>query len=157
MRFNPLNEEEAAKQSSGLFDPGLYDYEIAEAAETTSNSGNDMIKLTVLVFDRNGDHKRIWFYLVNTQKSQWKIREFARSCGLLDSYNNGSLSETECVGCTGQCELGIEPAQGQWPAKNVISSWLPKKTARGTGYTGRSAPQPASAQRASGLDDEIPF
>src|SRR5690348_15577007 len=101
MRFKPISEEEATKQATGLWEDGIYDYEVKEAEEKISNNGNEMTALQVQVFDKNGDSKILYDYLVNTEKTQFKIRQFAASCGLLDAYKTGTLMESEMIGRTG--------------------------------------------------------
>jgi len=154
MRFKPVTAEDAAKQESGLWVDGVYDYEVVEAEEKISNSGNEMTELKVRVLDQSGDYKMLYEYLVNTEKAQFKIRQFAASCGLLDAYETGSLMEGEMIGRTGQCEVGTQAAQGTYPAKNRVTRWMPKEGKPAM------ASRPANARAkspAGNIDDEIPF
>lgn len=155
MRIKPLSEEEAAAQSADLWPNGTYDYEVREATEKESASGNEMVELEVWIYDQAGGRRLVFDYLVSTEKAAWKIRHFAASCGLLEQYNSGNLMANEMVGRTGKCQVGTQPAKDQYPAKNIIRE-----------YTKAEQKNPAQAHRpamarskvpAGDIDDEIPF
>jgi hypothetical protein len=154
MRFTPVSEEEANAQSSGVWPNGDYDFEIKDATEKESAAGNEMTELEVWLYDNDGKRKMVFDYLVATEKSAWKIRHFAASCGLLPQYERGSLSANEMVGRTGKCTIATQPAKDGYPAKNVIRVYL--KAAGG------SAARPVASRArtpapAGDIDDEIPF
>ena len=153
MRFKPISEAEATKQASGLWEDGIYDYEVKEAEERTSNAGNEMTALQVQVFDKHGESKILYDYLVNTEKAQFKIRQFAASCGLLDAYQTGTLMESEMIGRTGVCEVGTQPARDGYPAKNVIRTWFPRQQEKAA----PARPNARAKSPAGDIDDEIPF
>jgi hypothetical protein len=154
MRFNPLSEEEANAQASGVWEDGEYDYEVIEAEEKQSNAGNDMFALELSIFNANGSRKKVFDYLVISDKAAWKLRHFSTSCGLLAQYQRGSLMANEMIGRTGRCTIGTQAAKDSYPAKNVVRD-----------YIGSAAPAQRSAQQrqrqpvpaGSDLDDEIPF
>lgn len=150
MRFTPITEEQAKAQESGVWPDDLYDYEVAECTEETSRNGNEMLHLKVWIFDKSGKRKMLHDYLVSS--AAWKIRQFAASSGLLDAFETGNLMEGEIVGRTGVCEVGIEPANGQWPEKNKIKTWCPKEPRKASAPVDRRTKHPAGA-----IDDEIPF
>ena len=150
MKVNPISEQEADAQSSGLWPDGEYDYEIREASEETSAAGNSMIKLEVYIFDRDANRRMVFDYLVNSDGAAWKIRKFAASCGLLPQYEKGDLMANEIVGRTGRCKVGTQAARGEYPAKNVIRDFI--KAA------GVSIPVQRREKVVAGeIDDEIPF
>jgi hypothetical protein len=156
MRFNPLSQEEAEAQSSNLWEDGIYDYEVREATEKTSNSGNEMIELETWIFDKDGKRKLLFAYLVSSEKAAWKVREFASSCGLLEAYDTGTLMASEIVGRTGVCEVGTQPARDGYQAKNVIRTWCHREKSK----PAPSPARPANARTkslADDLDDVVPF
>lgn len=152
MRFNPISEEEANAQASGVWENGDYDYEVTEAEEKESNAGNDMFALEIAIVDASGARKKVFDYLVISDKAAWKLRHFAASCALLPQYERGSLMANEMIGRTGRCTIGTQKEQNGYPAKNVVRDYV-------------AAPQRASATSvrrpvpAGGgdLDDEVPF
>jgi hypothetical protein len=89
----------------------------------------------------------------------WKIKQFAASAGLLERYDSGEIEAYEMVGKTGRLKLKIESSP-EYGDQNKVAFYIAAKSA-GTGYTGRSAPQPlhipASKGEGKALDDEIPF
>lgn len=155
MRFTPVSEQEADSQSANLFPNGDYDFEVREATEKESASGNEMTELEVWIFDSSGTRKLLFDYLVVTEKSAWKIRHFAASCGLLPQYERGSLSANEMVGRTGKCTVATQPAKDGYPAKNVIRDYL-KAAGAPVSRPTQSRPK-AMATAGDDLNDEIPF
>ena len=153
MRFTPISEEAAASQSAGLWEAGEYDFEIREATEKESKSGNEMVELEVWIYDTSGGRRLVFDYLVATEKSSWKIRHFAASCGLLAQYEKGTLMASEMVGRTGKCEVGVQPAKDGYQAKNVIRGYV-----RSSEKQAQSRPVQSRVKSPAGdIDDEIPF
>lgn len=147
MRFTPKTEQEIAQ--AGLLIPGAYDYEVADADETQSKAGNDMVAMKVRVYDGDGNARTVLDWLVDTDGSAYKIRNFAESAGMLAQYEKGELPASAMVGCTGRCKVIIKKDKtGEYPDKNAIADYL--KPTNGTAPVAR-APVPAE------LDDEIPF
>lgn len=141
-----------------MFEPfpaGDYDYTVDAAEDATSKAGNEMIRLTLHVYNAEG-HKRVLFdYLLDS--AAWKIKQFAASSGLLDRYDSGEIEAYEMVGKSGRLKLKIESSE-QYGDQNKVAFYIAAKPA-GTGYTGRSAPAPVASGKslASDLSDEIPF
>lgn len=149
MRVTPISEKEAAE--SGLRKRGLYDFEVLEAKERTSKAGNDMIETNVKLYDSEGHNFRLFDYLVSSEGMAYKVRHFASATGLLPAYEKGDLIADDCVGKTGRCQIGIQPAKDGYPAKNIIQDYVPMKA---------GAPLIASMSAkdvAKELDDDIPF
>lgn len=163
MRINkPLNAQEA-DESTPSFEPwpaGDYDFIVNEAEEQTSNSGNDMIKLTLHVMSRDNKRRTVFDYLVNTDGGQWKIRHFAASVGMLRQYETGNLDCMDMLTRPGKCKLGIKRATADYPANNRIEDYLPQN---GGASAMPATTRPVTAPRAQvkapagDLDDEIPF
>jgi len=158
MKVNPITAEKANEQS-GDFEPwpaGEYDFSIQDAGEETSTAGNEMIKLTLHVFNRAGNRRTMFDYLVNTEKWQWKVRHFAESVGLIKSYEAGNMDARDVLNRDGRLKLRIKPKRGDYAANNAVNDYLPASG---------SAPHASAAQRVGGgreeppppIDDDIPF
>ena len=154
MKFTPTTEEQQERRTFEPFPAGEYDYTVEAAEDTTSKAGNDMIKLTLHVYNTEG-HKRVLFdYLLDS--AAWKIKQFAASAGLLERYDSGEIEAYEMVGKTGRLKLKIESSE-QYGDQNKVAFYLAAKSA-GTGYTGRSAPSPVSRHTTTSIDDDaVPF
>ncbi len=154
MRVTPLSDEEAAALTADLWPAGGYDFEVRAATEETSKSNNDMIKLEVWIYNHSGGRRLCFDYLVSSEKAAWKVHQFAASCGLTEQYKSGDLMPAEIVGRTGFCEVAVQKATDDYPAKNIIRSYVKAK----------DMPQPTRATAPArekapvgDIDDEIPF
>ena len=136
MRFTPKTESEL--KESALLPEGEYTFEILTAEDTQSKStGNDMLKLSLRIFENGGENsQRVFDYLVSIDSMIWKIRHFAEAIGMLPEYESGEMLAETLPGRTGKCKIVIQPASGQWDAKNVVKDYLP---------------------RPAGMADDIPF
>lgn len=155
MKFNPVTEQEADAQSSNLWPDGEYDFEVKEAEEKEAKSGNDMFAMELWLYDQAGGRKVIFDYLVLSEKSAWKLRHFASSCGMISQYESGAMMAGEMFGRTGRCTIGTQPAKDGFPAKNVVRGYV-----KGNGPSlSRPAQQPSQRAKAPAgdLDDEVPF
>lgn len=124
MKFKPISEKEAME--AGLWPRALHDFEVIDALEKVSRTGNDMIELNVAVFNSEGTkHRKLFDYLVDSEKTQYKVRHFASATGLLKEYEAGELKAEDCKGKTGRCQLAIKAAENGYPAKNVIADYIP--------------------------------
>ncbi len=122
MQFTPRTEKELAE--SRLMPKGIYDFEIVDAFEKTSkSSGNPMIELRVKVIAPGGAARVITDYLV--EKRGEKLRHAAEACGLIDTYNDGTLSDTDFHHKRGKLKLGIEKDKTKtYPDKNIILDYV---------------------------------
>ena len=151
MRFAPKTENEIA--SAGLWAAGEYDFEVTDAAEDQSKAGNDMVKLTVSVFNQEGQRRTIFDYLVDTEGGAYKIRHFAEAAGLLPQYERGEMAAEDMIGRNGRCKLTIQKDKsGQYPDKNGIGDYLKPKDGVAPARAASRAKVPAGD-----IDDDIPF
>lgn len=147
MKFTPRTENEIAADK--LLPPGLYGFEIIDAEDTTSKAGNDMIKLTVHVYNGDGAPVTIFDYLM--ERIAYKLRHAAETCGLLGEYESGALNAIDFKGKTGRCKVVIQQDKnGQYPDKNSIADYV------------RADSAPVARVRVAGGgdsidDDSIPF
>lgn len=133
MRFTPKSEKEI--KEANLWEKGEYDFEILEAEETTSNSGNDMFKLKVKLFN-NEKSQQVFDYITSTM--DYKIRHLADATGLIEDYEQGELEAYKLVGKTGTAKVGISKDKtGQYPDRNQINDYVvdvaPKSLDEATG------------------------
>lgn len=156
MRFTPISEQEAASQSVSLWPPGDYDFEVRNATDKTSASGNEMTALEVWIYNEDGGRRLIFDYLVASEKTVWKIRRFAEACGLLDKFDAGSIEAADCEGRTGRCKIVVSPAQNGYEPKNTIRDYIKSAGAKASPKA-PSPRKPVPAGKGTDLDDEIPF
>lgn len=160
MKFTPKSEADI-QASSGSFDPwpsGTYDFEVAEAEDTTSKAGNDMIKLTLYVFNPEGKRRTVFDYLLAS--IEYKLRHAAEACGLLSAYEQGMLEAFDFTGKTGRLKLGVQPAKDGYDAKNTVRDYVKDdgSTAEEPAPKRWEAPRRKSEPAAAGnIDDEIPW
>ncbi len=148
MRFTPKTEEQVSAGS--LFPKGEYDFEVFAATDTRSkSSGAEMLALQVDVYNIDGHKTRIFDYLLDGERSAYKLRHFAEAIGMLEAYATGELKDYQCVGRTGTCKVNIQKDKtGDYPDKNTITDYV----VRG------AAAKPAPVRRDETTEEsEIPF
>jgi hypothetical protein len=155
MRVTPVTKEVAdAGGGSEPFRAGDYDFIIDAAEEGESKAGNEMLKLVLHVFNRDGDKRTVFDYILSTENFQWKMRHMMESIGMVKRYDQGIIEPHEIKGKPGRCRIKVEPAT-DWPAKNSIVDYLVPQQAEAA--TPRARQPAASPTGADNLDDEIPF
>lgn len=143
MKFTPKTDEELNAES--LLAAGVYSFEVINAENKTSKSDNEMIVLTLQIFDHDGNHaQRLNDYLL--EKLAFKLKHAAEACGLLDEYQRGDLQAEWFIGKTGQVKIGVEPAKGDYQARNSVKDYVIDK--------GSAAP---AMQEPVKLNDAVPF
>jgi hypothetical protein len=151
MKFVPKTEKEIAEEN--LWPAGEYSFEIIEAEDKVSKSGNEMIELTLRVFNSEGGFKIVNDYLL--EAISYKLRHAAEVCGLLDNYNRGHLLANDFFGKTGFVKLKIDKdKEGKYPDKNGIADYITERSKS----NGHAAPVKAAAKSQDTFqDDTIPF
>ena len=146
MNFTPKSEEEI--QSANLLQPGIYNFLVSKAEDTTSKSGNEMIKLTLTVWDNNGHEHIVFDYLL--EAIAYKVRHFSDATSLLDKYLSGCLNAEDCLGKSGHVSIIIQDgaAKGDgtnYPNRNAVKDYIKKENS------------PVVSNSEEFKDDEIPF
>lgn len=164
LAYEPMSEQDALKERYYLLDDGEYDGVIEKCELKQSASGNQMLDLTISVFDKNGKANPVRDFLVFTPKMMWKVIHCADSAGLLKEYEEKKLSEHMLVGMNVKVllkqqqgnviphdKLKGKPYGTLYPNKNVVEDYLKR--------TGTTASQKAPVNTASPapFDDDIPF
>ena len=145
MEFKPQSEEEIAE--AGLIKKGDYSFEILEAQDKTSKSGNQMIVVKLGVFTEEGKMRKVTDYLLPTMA--YKLRHFCDAVGLLPQYQDGSLCADDCKGRTGMVRVDVEPSQNGFPPKNIAKDYI-TRPAKPLGSDRIERSEPVS-------DDNLPF
>lgn len=156
MKFAPKSADELAQES--LLEPGLYPFEVQEAIDTWSQAGNEMIKLKILAFGKDGATTVVFDYLL--EKLAYKLRHFAEGTGLLAAYEAGELTAAMCVNREGYCKLAVEK-QGEFPPRNVVKDYLPKEKSAAKPEPQPPKTEPPKRERKAepahpAFDDDIP-
>jgi len=138
-----------------LLKPGIYSFRVANAHEHTSKSGNEMIKLTLEVFDDEGKTYTMFDYLLEAMST--KLFSFCYATNLDGQYSNGVMTAQDCIGKCGYVHIRIQkgkesPQGGTYPDKNEVKSYMSTKP-----DAKRNAAPLISESDANGFDDDLPF
>lgn len=156
MQINPQSEDQLRAQM--LLADGDYPFEVASAEDKISSSDNEMIALQLRIFKPDGATRTQKDWLVNSPSAmmQMKIRHFARSCGLMDQYNAGTLDSLTCQGASGVVRIRSKNDE-QYGPQNVVKDYISEES-------DSPEPQPpgptqSQTKRANEAapDDECPF
>jgi len=151
MRFTPKTQEEIDFEN--LLPKGEYDFEVVKAEDAVSKKGNEMIKVNLKVFHGEG-FQFVTDYLMEAMA--YKLRHFFETVGMIDAYNAGSVQSADLVGACGKVRIDIEPASGEYAAKNTVKDYGSKAAKK----TEKDAAKPTFIKEAEddleGKED-IPF
>ncbi len=145
MDFSPKTEKEI--QESMLLPAANYDFDVLNAEDLISKSGNPMIKLTIGVYVDGMVRNRIFDYLLPAMEA--KLRHFCDTVGLLAKYQAGTLEAADCVGRSGMAKIAIDPEKNGYPAKNVVRDYV-CRPAKPLGAPNIQTPSPVD-------EGDIPF
>jgi len=161
MKFTPKNEEELA--IDGLLPEGTYDFEVIEAENKTSKSGNEMIVLKLKVYDLNGGYRFVTDYLLEAFLP--KLLSFAVTTNTRTAYEAGEYTSYDCLNTAGKVQIKIVPA-GEYPAKNEVKMYGEPKAKTGGDSKAVTEPPPATFKPTTAISqtvkeleemDDIPF
>ena len=107
MKVTPRTENQL--QTANLLPQGIYDFMVVGVSDKPSKAGNEMITLTLKIWDETGKEHEIKDYLLDALA--YKVRHFAEATDLLDKYNAGSIDHNDCMGKTGRVEIIIQEGQ----------------------------------------------
>lgn len=91
-----LNLDFSNVPSREPLEEGVYRLSITGAEETTSSTGNPMLKLEFTVLEVEGERK-LWDNYVLIDKCLWKVQELFRAVGI-DTSEIVEMDVTELVG-----------------------------------------------------------
>lgn len=152
MQFAPKTDKELAEAL--LWPKGEYDFEVLEAVDAVSKSGNDMIKLKLCCFFGE-KQKQVTDYLLASMEH--RLKHFCDAAGLAEVYAKGELSAELCKGRTGKVKLKVEEQPGYNPKMAVADYVKPAEGATVPGEDVPSAPRRVPNAAAAGAADDVPF
>lgn len=125
MRFAPKTEQEI--QTMALLEPGIYQFQVSSAINEVSKSGNEMIKLSLLIWDKEGNTHHLYDYLLEAMA--YKLRHFCETMGLINKYEQGELHPSDCIGKQGHIELVIQEGKfkdngERYPNRNAVKDYI---------------------------------
>lgn len=148
MEFEAKTEEQLIKEN--LFEPGEYDFEIIKGEDTISKKENELIAITLKVFDNEGSYRLVNDYLL--ESLGFKLRHICEATDLMLHYDNGKLQASDLIGKTGRLKLAVDNKNPDYPAKNIVKDYIKPDApvdahnqAKQNGYVNDE------------LDDEVPF
>jgi len=151
MRFTPKTQEEIDFEN--LLPKGEYDFEVVKAEDAVSKKGNEMIKVNLKVFHGEG-FQFVTDYLMEAMA--YKLRHFFETIGMIDAYNAGSVQAADLVGACGKVHIDIEPASGEYAAKNTVKDYGSKAAKKAE----KDAAKPSFIRQAEDESDDdgtIPY
>lgn len=127
MNFSPKTQAEI--DAMGLMKAGSYPFQVKNAKDKMSKNGNEMIELTLEVFDQEGRAFNIFDYLLESMPG--KLFGFCTTTGLEQKYHAGSLEAGDCIGKSGYAEIEVQkgkenPQGGTYPDKNNVKKYIVK-------------------------------
>lgn len=106
-----LNLDFSSVPSREPLEEGVYSLTIAKAEETTSSTGNPMLKIEYDVNDVDGNRK-LWDNYVLIDKCLWKLKELFQALGI-DTSEIVEMDVTELVGMQVNAKIIQETYQGE--------------------------------------------
>jgi hypothetical protein len=96
MGFLTVNHNEVAEKKYEVLPEGDYEIVISAVEKRQSTSGNDMLKLTLTVrndIQQEGQKRKVWDYLVDTEKAKFKFQQVAKSLGIANAKTFNTIDE----------------------------------------------------------------
>lgn len=156
MEFTPKTREQAEKESQfPVWSEGIYSFEVAKAESATSKKGNPMIKVSLNVYNEEGQVQVVFDYLMPSMPL--KFLDACEAMGLLTEYELGRLEPYQLEGKVGELRLFV---RGETTDKETGKVYAPKNEVKT--YIPNSHKKPTKVSANSGdfipdLTDEIPF
>lgn len=147
MQFQPKTEAEI--KAANLLPDGVYDFEVFDAIEKESKSGNEMIELHLRVFKDDGSTRQMRDWILASFAR--KLKHFCEACGLTKQYEDGTLTADHCIGMAGKVRVVQQTRKGYDPQNSVEDYIIPD-----AGSVATRKPAPATAHTVH-AEDEIPF
>lgn len=155
MNFKPKTEKELQEDNERLLLPARkepYPATVSEAVDKVSKSGNEMIEIKLKVYADDGTHRFVTDYLMAAMMH--KLFHFAEATGIMDAYSAGTICADDCNGREVFVKIGIDPASGNYAAKNVVKDYFSKQSEER--HEAEKLPPSPPADNALAKDD-IPF
>jgi len=129
--FRPITEtdQQLEQMRFKLLEPDTYDFVVEKATSEVSKSGNQMIKLVLKIWDKEGREVTIFDYLVDIDYMRYKIKHFCEAVGLSDKLAAGSFNESDCEGKGGKAVIVIQKSK-KYGDRNSVSDYLVSTVAK---------------------------
>jgi hypothetical protein len=133
MHFTPLSDDEI--KYMGMIEPGIYDFDVVAALdEISKTSGQEQIKLTLLVFENSGKEHTLFDYLTTHPSMRFKVKHFCEVAGILNQYDAGDLAASDCINKSGKVEIQMQkgkpnPKGGNYPDRPNVKDYVVNGTA----------------------------
>lgn len=126
MKFHPLTEQEI--RDNKYLPTGTYFFTIKAAEEKLPAGGTHAIELQLTV--ARGDGRIYPLRDTLSSRNIDKLRALCLACGLIDKYQQGTITPADLVQKTGHARVFLTAPRGEYPEKNVISTYIAKGLAR---------------------------
>lgn len=96
MSFLNVNHKEAETKTFTVLPEGDYEVIISAVEKKQSQSGNDMLKLTLTVrtdVQQEGQKRMVWDYLVDTSKAKFKFQQVAKALDFAEGVQYDTIDE----------------------------------------------------------------
>jgi hypothetical protein len=149
----PTYQANTPSERPDFVEPGDYEIEVVDAAETLSKSNHEMIELKL----RTSAGSYLYDFLVFIPSAFWKIDAFRAATGeKVTPDESVEITADDLIGRTGSARLTIEEFSGK--KRNKVAAWLTRKP----GAAAKTAPavrptRPATQAPTTATDDDIPF
>lgn len=149
LTFTPKSEEELLKDM--LWPEGQYAFQVLEAQQKPSKSGNEMIVIKMILINSSNQNKTINDYLMCDLSSQLlKLRNFCHTVGLGNQFESGRLCAEDCIGKEGILELKRvgerKVGDAVYPPANNVKDYVVSQKAKSV-----------AVKQDEFKDDDLPF
>jgi hypothetical protein len=131
VKFTPKSNEQLEKEAAerGPFRPGIYDFEFTDATDDISKAGNDMLVVTLKVYNDQGETRKVKDWLLGAMAH--KLKHACETCGLGPQYERGEVESFDFLNRSGKVKLGVKDnfnnvvdyvVQGNTPTKRPVAN-----------------------------------
>ncbi|CAB4143968.1 Protein of unknown function DUF669 [uncultured Caudovirales phage] len=160
MAFLTVNHNDANNQNNGKFPPiaeGTYEAIIKEAELAKSKSGNDMIKVTLVIRDdvkQSHQKRKVWDYLVDTEKTKWKFNQVAKAIGMTDGAKVSTIAEFAKAILFQSVRIEIKHEEDNYTGETEIKERIARYT---ESEQERAGSDPFTAPNIPASNNSLPF
>lgn len=147
MKYEYKTDKQLADERPRLKD-GAAQFRVDKSIEGVSKAGNSQIKLTLKVWDIDGQAGTVFDYLSSGYIP--KIKSFCAAIGHPEWYAmDHELVDSDLVGKTGQCNLKWEDGDQVYAGKSIVHFYIEKE--QNSGFINEKKEDDVSF-----FDDELP-
>lgn len=137
MNYDEAGSNKGAKKEFDPIAEGTYEAIVTEVKIGKSSSGNDMITATLTIrddVDQKFGKRKLWDYIVDTDKTKWKIQQVAKAIGLDNGKKINTIQEFAQHLQYGQVKITIkhqeEEYNGEKKTRERISNYSASEVAK---------------------------